>query len=115
MARIDNIPFFSKQAALGDVVEFLAEPDGVNTFVRVIETSDNSLVRVLLHARSDFDRVYTRLEAIGCLVEGHVPLLMLAVSIPRNVGLQEPMDWLVQLEHDGALEYEEAIIRLPDL
>ena len=46
------------------------------------------------------------------LAQGHVAMLMLAVSISRSAGLQAPMDFLVELEEEGELEYEEAIIRL---
>jgi len=111
LARIDNVPFFSKEANLDDLVEFRIEADGVCAFVRNIEPSPNSLVRVLLHKDEAFERVRKHLMALGCTVEGHAKMLMLAVSIPPSVGLQTPMNYLVALEDEQELEYEEAVLR----
>lgn len=111
-ARLDNVPFFTKEATLDDLVEFRVDPDGVCAFVRNVEASENSLIRVLTHTRDTFDRVQKALMDLGCVVEGHATMLMLAVSISRSAGLQAPMDFLVELEEEGELEYEEAIIRL---
>jgi hypothetical protein len=111
-ARIDNVPFFTREATLGDVVEYRLEPDGARAFLQVLMPSASSLVRVLLLDRRDFDIVQARLIEMGCVVEGHVGRLMLAVSIPSTIDIQDPMNYLVEMEDLRKLEYEEAIIRL---
>jgi hypothetical protein len=111
-ARIDNVPFFTREATFGDVVEYRIAADGVREFVRVLVPSESSLVRVLLLERPDFDRVQARLIEMGCVVEGHAARLMLAVSIPATIDIHEPMNYLVDLADLGKLEYEEAILRL---
>ena len=112
LARVDNIPFFSSCAALGDVVSFTTGENQPNDFERVVRPSENSLVRVMCQSREVFDSVARELEAFGCSVEAHLQMFLLAVSIPPTVDIQLPMDYLVEKEATGCLEYQEAIIRL---
>ncbi|MET4677160.1 MULTISPECIES: DUF4265 domain-containing protein [unclassified Luteibacter] len=108
---IDNIPFFARQASLGDAVR-VRLLDGVRWFDGVVSESPNSLMRVVCFDRTSVDDVAKELVALGCTTEYFKAYNLLAVSIPGVQILAAAESYLNQREEVGLLDYEGAIYRL---
>ena len=107
---LDNVPFFAREATLGDVVR-VREVEGNLFFEKVVRRSDNSLVRVVFFDRTCFEKVNERLISFGCSTEFLSAHSLLAVSIPDNVKLVEVQAYLQSEAHAGSIDYEEPILR----
>jgi len=107
---IDNIPFFARDATLGDVVS-VKEEDGHLWFSAVQVSSGNSLVRVVLFDRSRFDELSRRLEHFGCSSEGFRDGKLVAVNIPKTAALDSIQEYLQAGSLEGWLDFEEPILR----
>ena len=85
--EIDNIPFFAKSLAVGDLVAARRDKDGLLWFARMI-----------------------RLGRMGCESElSDIPELV-AVDIPPTVKYEEVKSLLDEGEREGCFEYQEACI-----
>lgn len=66
--ELDNIPFFTREATLGDIVTVRAA-DGVLWFDHLLEASGNSLVRVVMFDLERLDSVRHAIATLGCELE----------------------------------------------
>jgi hypothetical protein len=107
---LDNIPFFAREATVGDVVR-AREEDGQLWFDGVARRSRNSLMRVVFLDRSSLDRVNAELIGLGCATEYAKSHNILAVSIPDDVDLRAIQSYLDAEMQSGVLDYEEPILR----
>jgi hypothetical protein len=107
---LDNIPFFAREATIGDVV-LVHEKDGHLWFVEVVRRSKNSLVRVVFFDRTCVERISEQLVNLGCSTEYIKEHNLLAVSIPDTVKLQDVQGYLQSEAGAGVLDYEEPILR----
>lgn len=108
---LDNVPFFAKDATLGDTVAVRLE-EGQAWFDALVTPSSSSLLRVTFFDRSSFGRVERALTNLGCLSE-HLPSHnLLAVSAPRPDATRAALDLLAAELELGTLDHEEAIVRL---
>jgi hypothetical protein len=107
---IDNVPFFTRDATIGDKVH-VREEDGNLWFERVVARSTNSLVRVVFFDRGAVEDVGRQLESLGCSVEYIAAHNLLAVSIPSNVPLESVQLYLQDEASADKIDYEEAILR----
>ncbi|KYF77574.1 hypothetical protein BE20_04920 [Sorangium cellulosum] len=107
---LDNLPFFAREATLGDTV-LVREEDGHLWFEQVVHRSRNSLVRVVFFDRACVERVNNQLVALGCSTEYIKAHNLLAASIPENVNLRDVQDYLQAEASEGAIDYEEPILR----
>lgn len=107
---IDNIPFFARDATLGDVVS-VREEDGHLWFSEVQVSSGNSLVRVALFDKSRFDELSRQLEHFGCSSEGFRDGKLVAVNIPKTAALDAIQEYLRSGSVQGWLDFEEPILR----
>lgn len=107
---VDNVPFFIREATLGDTVR-VREEDGNLWFDSVVSHSTNSLIRVVFYDRSTVGEVAQRLEALGCTVEYSVPHNLLAVSVPGHVPLASVQAYLREETDGGKIGYEEAVLK----
>lgn len=107
---IDNIPFFTKEATLGDTV--LADNFADSLYYRsTLNESSNSLLRVVMFDRRDAGPLRSQLAELGCSTElGPIPSLI-AVNVPETVGLQDAIAVLKEGFDKGYWDYEEAILR----
>jgi len=104
--QIDNIPFYARSAAFGDVVS-ADNVDGCLWF-RMIETaSSNSLVRVFM--KSGRDALLDALEKFDVRFEIASERLM-ALSVPQKT-LRPVRTILRELHAQKILDFEEPIIR----
>jgi hypothetical protein len=107
---LDNVPFFAREATIGDVV-LVRDEDGHLWFDKVVRRSQNSLVRVVFFDRTCVERVNERLVSLGCSTEYITAHNLLAVSIPDTVSLRDVQGYLQSEAGSGILDYEEPILR----
>jgi hypothetical protein len=109
-AVIDNIPFYTRQAALHDVVEF-READGQLWYTRTARKSGHSLIRVVFFDQARLQPLRTKLRRLGCPSEaaGFSPLI--AVDVPVETDYGPVHSLLEEGSRDKWWDYEEAILR----
>ncbi len=107
---IDNIPFFTRQATLGDVVR-VAWVEEEAFYEATVTPSQNSLVRVVMLNGSDTSPVRSDLKRLGCSTEqSHLPSLF-SVNVPHDVSIRGVRAVLDDGFRNGSLDYEEPILR----
>lgn len=109
---IDNVPWFVRDLAVGDVVR--AEPPGDNmhpVFSEVVERSDHVTVRLVCFRAGplagDLPRALAPFTAVGVYGEGLPQYGLLALDIAPNDPLDQVVDVLRRGQADGWWEYEE--------
>jgi len=111
--QIDNIPFFARDLALGDVVSAVPEAkaeEGVLRYHQVLQPSGHSTFRILVDDASQVPEVCTLLEEVGCDTErSHLPRLV-AIDIPPSVSLAAVRKALAPGVSQERWEYEEACL-----
>ena len=107
---IDNVPFFARDATLGDIVH-TREVDGQLWFDDVAHHSQNSLVRVVFFDTAAVEVVNQRVVSLGCSTEFMRAHNLLAVCVPITVSLRDLRTYLQAQAASGILDYEEPILR----
>lgn len=108
---VDNIPFFSMCATLGDLVSTHGDDEGRLWYESTVERSENSLIRVVLFDGKKTDTVRSTLRELGCSVETMECYSLLAVNIPKGTQLAVVQEYLSMMAAVDALDYEEPILR----
>jgi hypothetical protein len=107
--RVDNIPFYAKGIAVGDVVS-AAERNGAHYFDRVLVPSGHSTIRILFSDDGIIQNTRNDLRSIGCESEiSDIPTLI-AVDIPPTVSYENLKLYLDKGEAEGKWEYQEACL-----
>jgi hypothetical protein len=107
---IDNIPFFTRQATLADVVTVVQS--GVELFYDSTRTrSGNSLLRVVFFDAHDPSSLRSALAALGCSTEQSHLRSLISVNVPSTVPIEEVRRLLDDGCNKGFWDYEEAILR----
>lgn len=106
--ELDNIPFFAKGVALGDMLKVQEAPDGALEFDGVVQRGGHSTYRILLVKKRPGDPKHTMDELIdlGLSVEEDAGLL--AVDVPPDVSLASIREYLFEGIDSGRWEAEEA-------
>lgn len=107
---LDNIPFFARDATLGDTVSVTVE-DGTFWFSGVLNRSGNSLLRVVLLDPSRVGELRNGLSGLGCSTEWDQPHNLVGVNVPGAVSLAVVQAYLRTESAGGWLDYEEPILR----
>jgi hypothetical protein len=110
--EIDNIPFFAREIALGDVVSAKRDVDGFLRYEALLKPSHHSTVRLWFATgkEAEVPRVRQELRDLGCPSElSDLPRLV-AVDIPADVEYPTVRHLLDAYERDGLLEYEESCL-----
>lgn len=108
--ELDNIPFYAQEVSYKDVVQAAPDADGAFYFEKVVRRSGHSTVRVIVFDLKERDDLQRNLEALGCSWEGgHEPSLI-AVDIPREVGISSVLRFLRDGFDQDRWDYEEACI-----
>jgi|GEM_PF-1294726 hypothetical protein len=107
--EIANIPYFSYDAALGDVVKAAEDPneDGL-FFTELIRESGNSVIRVSVRDTQEYARLAEKLHAMGCETESLGSLL--AVSIPAKLAYAPIFEVLLDGQEEARWGFEEAVL-----
>lgn len=108
-ARIDNIPFFSREVALGDIVKFAKVGDEFR-YTATVEHSGNSLVRVVYYSPVDPAKLRRQIDGFGCETELDEQHTLIAVSVPPAGDLHGLQEFLQVGETRGEVGYEEALL-----
>jgi hypothetical protein len=107
--QLDNIPFFVRGIASGDVVA-AHEEDGMLVFDRIVRYSGHSTLRVVVFKGTDVKSVRDELCSLGCETEGsHLPSLF-SVDVPPDVDLRAIQGFLAKGEADDRWGYEEGCL-----
>lgn len=109
--RIENIPFFARGLARGDIVSAVEEEDAL-VFQRVIEPSGHSTIRLVVYNADTVPAVVERFERQGCGSEITFTKLV-ALDVPPSVSLQALRERLDLGFTQGQWDYEEACIFQP--
>lgn len=108
--EVDNIPFFARDATLGDVL-FADTEDGILWFKKIIRRSSNSLIRVVFFDHNALDRLSGSLLQLGCQTEYSKDFNLLAISVPGTVHLNAVRSYLESEKEGGSIDFEEPILR----
>ena len=109
---IDNIPFFTRDATIGDSV-CTREEDGQHWFERVAKKSTNSLIRIVFFDPTRIPAIGKKISSLGCSIEVLAQYNLMAVNVPVEVELSKVQSFLEDQASDGSLDYEEPILRQP--
>jgi hypothetical protein len=117
--RIDNVPWFVRDLAVGDVVRARAPDERSNPlFEDLLERSDHVTVRLICCFRSgplagDLARALQPFTALGVYGEGVTQYGMVALDIEPTARLHEIVATLRQGVENGSWEYEEGRVTQP--
>jgi hypothetical protein len=107
--KLDNIPFYTKGISCDDVIEADLS-SGSLIFKRLVQSSPNSTVRVIVYDERAVDKVNKHLRDIGCSVEGTGIPGYLAINVPQT-SLDAALQYLKREFDEDRLDYEEGVIR----
>lgn len=108
--KIDNIPFYAKSVALGDVFT-IKEIEGEMYADELVEESGNSTVRILFTENGDVAKTRKILvDQFDCESELSNLDNLIAVNIPKEIDYQKVWRYLEEGESLGIWEYEEGCI-----
>lgn len=107
--RVDNIPFFARSIALGDLV--VASPEeGLLRFKEVVQPSGHSTVRIILYDEAETPTVLERFKQLGCATErSHIPGLI-ALDVPPSISWTDIQQELEAGHAQERWDYEEACL-----
>jgi len=105
--EIDNIPFYSYDVAVGDIVK-VQEVDGELFFRERVKDSGNSVIRMRIYDPDELDSVRAELRALGCDSEGDG--IVLAVNVPADVLYAPIFRFLTQGDDAKRWGFEEAVL-----
>lgn len=105
--EIDNIPFYSYDVAVGDIVK-VQQVDGELFYLERVKDSGNSVIRMLIYDRTDLDNVRAELRALGCDSEGDG--IVLAVNVPAEVPYGPIFRFLTEGDRAKRWGFEEAVL-----
>lgn len=107
---LDNIPFFVREATMGDTVTATQE-DGLYWFDQVVLRSGNSLLRAVFFDHACIDTVSESLIEMGCGTEYLREHNLMAINVPISVRLTQVQSYLRVLADAGKIDYEEPLLR----
>lgn len=107
--EVASIPYFSYDAALGDVVTAAEDPseDGL-FFTGLVRESGNSVIRVSVRDAQEHIRLAEKLHTMGCEFESLGSLL--AVNIPAATPYAPIFEVLLEGQEDARWGFEEAVL-----
>ena len=110
--KIDNIPFYAREIALGDIVSARPDADSMLRFEELVEPSQHSTVRLWFAVGSEGEvpRVRQELRQMGCSSERSDLNRLVAVDIPPSVVYAQIHTRLSKYEQEGLREFEEACL-----
>jgi hypothetical protein len=110
---VDNIPWYSRDVSLGDVVETHEDKDGQLWFRATAEPSGHSTLRVLPREQDAglAARLRRGLEELGCTAEQYSRKFpMLAVDVPNDVDITAVVAYLDEGETRDAWGWETGLL-----
>ncbi|MEV7012144.1 DUF4265 domain-containing protein [Streptosporangium sp. NPDC051022] len=112
-ARLDNIPFFVRGVASGDVVHLETDAEGVVWAKEVVEFSGNCTIRVIPYRDGDLEgdlgAVLDLFAPLGVEGEGLEQFGLVALNVPPTADLAG-VRRLLREGQDSRWDYEEGCI-----
>lgn len=108
---IDNIPFYSSDVSLGDLVLVHKNQDDLS-FLKVLVPSGNSTIRIYCPIRDIFSRLKIELVQKECSWEGSNLDNLISVNIPPKVDINHIIELINKLKEScQEIEYEDGCIQ----
>lgn len=108
--ELENVPFFARSATLGDVADAELK-DGQLFYRSTLESSTNSLIRVVCYSDSARAEVREKLSEMGCSTESIERYRLVAVDLPAEVLIQDVRRILDDDCDQDLWDYEEPLLR----
>ena len=111
--EVDNIPFFVRGLACGDVVTAQIDDDSDEDnlyFDETVRYSGHSTFRIVMFDVDRTDEVRAKLLGFGCATETCNIDGLIAVDLPKGVAPRPVVTYLAAGEEQGTWSYEEACI-----
>lgn len=105
--EIASIPFYTYDAARGDIVS-VTEEDGELYFHKLVHQSGNTLLRIIVRGAENVDDVRHMLKELGCDTEASGRFV--AVNVPAHVDYGPIRDRLLVGEQHDRWGFEEAVL-----
>ena len=107
---VDNIPFYARRIALGDLVAVERVDDAIY-FRNVVQPSENSTVRVVFLDKGQKCSFENGLRAIDCDWEGDQDRGLLAINVPSAAHHRALMGLIERCGGEESVDYEESALR----
>jgi Domain of unknown function (DUF4265) len=107
--KIDNIPFFSENISLGDIVS-VEEDEGELHLDELIEPSGHSTLQIVIFDEAITEELQQQLESYGCSWEGSHVATLISVDIPRETSYIPIKKYLDEGEERALWSYKEACL-----
>jgi Domain of unknown function (DUF4265) len=107
--KLDNILFYAKEYALGDVV-LVENRNDDNYVIGLIKESGHSTVRILFNEKEIVELTRSSLKNLGCDSELSELSYLVAVDVPPNINYKNIKNFLENGERQNKWIYEEACI-----
>ncbi|WP_040835388.1 DUF4265 domain-containing protein [Nocardia brevicatena] len=112
--ELNNIPFFVRGFASGDVVRVVADDEGVLWVKEASECSDNCTIRIIpvggggeVEARQ---AVLDAFSPLGVEGEGLARFNLVALHVPASADMRAVKQLMIQGAEDGRWHYEEGCV-----
>jgi hypothetical protein len=107
--KIENIPFYARSLALGDVVKVVKKHDFLY-FKKLLRASGHSTIRLIFFRKNLIQTTLNELEAMGCSSEISDIKTLVAVDVPSEKIYKLVKVYLDKGETEGKWEYEEGCL-----
>ncbi|HEX2767136.1 MAG TPA: DUF4265 domain-containing protein [Candidatus Limnocylindria bacterium] len=107
--RVDNIPFFVRGIAVDDVVE-ATSGDEMPTFLRLLQPSGHSTMRVIVYDAEEVAKVREEFHLLGCATESMSNSRLIAIDVPPSADLARVRSQLERGHAEERWDYEEAAV-----
>lgn len=107
--RIENIPFYARSVAWGDVVSAVLDAGGMLRYLELVEPSGHSTIRLWFARAGDVQKVRDDLRRMNCSSELEFERLV-AVDVPPSVPYSKIRAYLEDGERTGTFEFEEGCL-----
>lgn len=82
--RVDNLPFFASNIALGDLVS-IEKDEGELHFDTLVQASGHSTVQMIIFNKNEVLQVGGELEKLGCTWEGSHLKKLISIDVPKDI------------------------------
>ena len=105
--KINNIPFYSKEVSLGDIVSAVPQEENCLLYDKTITHSKNSTLRVVFFNETQQlkENVLNRLTELGCELEAFNTNFY-AISVPIQVDIEKIYIFLDSFVENDDLDYD---------
>jgi len=108
--KVDNIPFFVKGIAPGDLIR-AQESEEMKIFLVVTMAGTSSVFRIYVHDESKVQESRNAFRSLGIDSElSHIPNLF-AIEVPGTVEIRPILDLLMNGKGSGAWDFQEGALR----